>query len=99
MAMTTGERDLAGNQVGEQKELELWAALAANAELLGKSPEKRVRLLHERARLWDELASISSPACGDAYRDAADKCRAESSTESRTESSQALSQYQSPHQY
>lgn len=58
---------------------ELWSALATNAVLLGVSPEERSRLLQERAGLWDRLAAVSSPACGQAYRTAAAQCLAESS--------------------
>lgn len=76
--LMAGKRDVAQGQPRTQQEIELWAALAANAEFLGSSsPDKRMSLLRERARLWDELATISSPACGQAYRDAAAKCRAE----------------------
>jgi hypothetical protein len=77
MVTTTGEREIANDQVDEQHKA-LWGALAANAELLGTSPGQRPQLLRDRARLWDELATISSPACEQAYRDAAAKCRAES---------------------
>jgi hypothetical protein len=58
-------------------EAELWAELASNAIVLAEATEDRCRLLVARARLWDQLADLSTPACGRAYRDAAFKCRAE----------------------
>ncbi|HEX4250250.1 MAG TPA: hypothetical protein VH008_20470 [Pseudonocardia sp.] len=61
----------------EAREATLWAELANNAVVLSNATEERSRLLVARARLWDQLAELSSPACGRAYRDAAAKCRAE----------------------
>lgn len=59
------------------REAVLWADLASNAIVLANATEDRCRLLVARARLWDQLADLSTPACGRAYRDAALKCRAE----------------------
>ncbi|HWN34389.1 MAG TPA: hypothetical protein VNP03_16685 [Pseudonocardia sp.] len=58
-------------------ETALWADLASNAVVLANATEERCRLLVARARLWDQLADVSTPACGRTYRDAAAKCRAE----------------------
>ncbi|MDT7656910.1 MAG: hypothetical protein QOF38_1625, partial [Pseudonocardiales bacterium] len=38
---------------------------------------ERARLLLDRATLWDQLAGVSTPACGQVYRDAATQCRSE----------------------
>jgi hypothetical protein len=74
----TGEHRIVSDQP-QNLHAELWSALATNAVLLGASPEARSRLLRERAGLWDRLAAVSSPACGQAYRTAAAECLAESS--------------------
>lgn len=58
-------------------EARLWADLASNAVALANGTEERCQLLVARARLWDQLADLSNPACGRAYRDAAATCRAE----------------------
>lgn len=73
-----GEHQIVSDQP-QELHAELWSALATNAVLLGVSPEERSRLLQERAGLWDQLAAVSSPACGQAYRTAAAQCLAESS--------------------
>ncbi|HEX4356012.1 MAG TPA: hypothetical protein VH141_00710 [Pseudonocardia sp.] len=59
------------------QEAQLWADLASNAVELANATEERCQLLVARARLWDQLADLSNPACGRAYRDAAATCRAE----------------------
>lgn len=73
-----GEHRIVSDQP-QELHAELWSALASNAVLLGVSPEARSQLLRERAGLWDRLAAVSTPACGQAYRTAAAQCLAESS--------------------
>jgi hypothetical protein len=65
------------DQEAADREAALWADLASNAIVLASATEDRCRLLVARARLWDQLADLSTPACGRAYRDAAFTCRAE----------------------
>jgi hypothetical protein len=71
------EPEIPNGQLGD-RQVELWAVLAGNAVTLGAaSDDERARLLLDRAAIWDQLAAVSTPACGQVYRDAADKCRAE----------------------
>ena len=58
------------DQEAADREAALWADLASNAIVLANATEDRCRLLVARARLWDQLADLSTPACGRAYRDA-----------------------------
>jgi hypothetical protein len=60
------------------RQVELWTQLASNAVALAAgSAGERARLLLDRATLWDQLAAVSTPACGQVYRDAATQCRSE----------------------
>src|SRR5882672_9939991 len=74
------ESKIADGRLGKRQEA-LWAELASNAVALETASHERAMLLRERARLWDELASVSTPACGQAYRGAAAKCRAEADSD------------------
>jgi hypothetical protein len=73
---TTSDRVTSTGRPMDQ-EAQLWADLASNAVELANATEERCQLLVARARLWDQLADLSNPACGRAYRDAAATCRAE----------------------
>jgi hypothetical protein len=71
------EPEIPYGQLGD-RQVELWAQLASNAVALGAaSGGERARLLLDRATLWDQLAAVSTPACGQVYRDAAAQCRSE----------------------
>jgi hypothetical protein len=71
------EPEIPNGQLGD-RQVGLWAHLASNAVALGDASDgERARLLLERATLWDRLAAVSTPACGQVYRDAAGQCRSE----------------------
>jgi hypothetical protein len=71
------EPEIPYGQLGD-RQVELWTQLASNAVALAAgSAGERVRLLLDRATLWDQLAAVSTPACGQVYRDAATQCRSE----------------------
>jgi hypothetical protein len=69
------EPEIPYGQLGD-RQVELWTQLASNAVALAAAGE-RARLLLDRATLWDQLAAVSTPACGQVYRDAATQCRSE----------------------
>src|SRR5581483_10143685 len=77
-----GERETVTGKLGD-RQAALWAALANNALALETAGARRAALLRARARLWDELAALSTPACGQAYRQAAAQCRAEADSQPR----------------
>jgi hypothetical protein len=71
------EPEIPYGQLGD-RQVDLWAQLASNAVALGgASGGERAGLLLDRATLWDQLAAVSTPACGQVYRDAAAQCRSE----------------------
>ncbi|HEY2098338.1 MAG TPA: hypothetical protein VGH72_17850 [Pseudonocardia sp.] len=71
------EPEIPYRQLGD-RQVELWTQLASNAVALAAgSAGERPRLLLDRATLWDQLAAVSTPACGQVYRDAATQCRSE----------------------
>jgi hypothetical protein len=71
------EPEIPYGQLGD-RQVELWTQLASNAvALAAASAGERARLLLDRATLWDQLAAVSTPACGQVYRDAATQCRSE----------------------
>jgi hypothetical protein len=71
------EPEIPYGQLGD-RQVELWTQLASNAVALAAgSTGERARLLLDRATLWDQLAAVSTPACGQVYRDAATQCRSE----------------------
>lgn len=71
------EPEIPYGQLGD-RQVELWTQLASNAVALAAgSVGERARLLLDRATLWDQLAAVSTPACGQVYRDAATQCRSE----------------------
>jgi hypothetical protein len=71
------EPEIPYGQLGD-RQVALWAQLASSAVALGAASDgDRARLLLDRAALWDQLAAVSTPACGQVYRDAAAQCRAE----------------------
>lgn len=77
-----GEREVVTGKLCD-RQAALWAALANNAMALETAGAHRPALLRVRARLWDELAALSTPACGQAYRQAAAQCRAEADSQAR----------------
>jgi hypothetical protein len=71
------EPEIPYGQLGD-RQVELWTQLASNAvALAAPAAGERARLLLDRATLWDQLAAVSTPACGQVYRDAATQCRSE----------------------
>ncbi|WP_445188544.1 hypothetical protein ACTXG6_15720 [Pseudonocardia sp. Cha107L01] len=73
------EPEIPYGQLGD-RQVELWTQLASNAVALAAASaaaSERARLLLDRATLWDQLAAVSTPACGQVYRDAATQCRSE----------------------
>jgi len=52
------------DQEAADREAALWADLASNAIVLANATEDRCRLLVARARLWDQLADLSTRPAG-----------------------------------